>query len=56
MKTMVEDIRKHYSGTTGSALDFACAWSLQQLTGEPLPPPEKVQRALSNWILEPLEP
>ena len=56
MKTMVEDIRKHYSGTTGSALDFACAWSLQQLTGEPLPPPEKVQRALSNWFLEPLEP
>ena len=56
MKTMVEDIRKHYSGTTGSALDFACGWALQQLTGEPLPPPEKVRQALSNWFLEPLEP
>ena len=56
MKTMVEDIRKHYSGTTGAALDFACGWALQQLTGEPLPPPEKVRQSLSNWFLEPLEP
>lgn len=56
MKTMVEDIRKHYSGTTGAALDFACGWALQQLTGEPLPRPENVRQSLSNWFLEPLEP
>ena len=56
MKTMAEDIRKHYSGTTGAALDHACGWALQQLTGEPLPPPEKVRQALSNWFLEPLDP
>ena len=53
---MIPDIRKHYPGTTGSALGHACGWALHQLTGEPLTRPATVPQAIANWFLEPLDP
>jgi len=38
-----------------TAVGRSCGWSIEQMTGEPLPAAETPQRSVVNWFVEPLD-
>jgi HEAT repeat protein len=59
-RDLVPALRRIYEDETESlAIRRACAWSLGQLTGAPVPPPEPPAKAretwYGGWFLEPLD-
>jgi HEAT repeat protein len=60
-KDLEPDLRQFYQDETESPeVRLACAWSLERLTGAPVPPPKFLSKAReiwsTGWFLEPLQP
>jgi hypothetical protein len=50
---------REYAGNRKPSFDTtanACAWAIEQITGEAVPPPETVQRLQLYWFLSPHDP
>lgn len=52
----LDSLRKYYRGQSGSIVDHACGWAIEQITGEKVNPPQRVQVRVRGFVLEPLDP
>ncbi len=55
-QSKVDSIRTYAESSKQNArLGFSCYWSINQLTGEPIPIPKKFERKDTNWFLVPIQ-
>jgi HEAT repeat protein len=54
-KDTLKSLRQHYAAKQPmeDPVNNACGWAIEQITGEPMPPPATIQRVRRDWFLTP---